>query len=197
MFEDEARFGRITRHALAGLPRVRPAVAAAIRQYTYLHGAISPKDGLGAYLVLPDTDTSACRYSSIPGQLRTNTSPCSRRRPQPSLPLSGSRNIPLSSAALQPRAQPRKIWDESAKNLQNYALKSMPRSNETLRAALYIQKPRYRPLYRPDTSLLHYDRIVRRCNSLFAWLDTPSVRHTAGLAASHAAPSSNPLRGSV
>jgi hypothetical protein len=59
MFQDEARLGRINspRACWAPLP-IRPSVAAqAVRQYTYLYGAISPKDGVGAYLVLPDMDT--------------------------------------------------------------------------------------------------------------------------------------------
>ena len=47
MFADEARFGRMNRPRPCWAPRgVRPSVAAQlIREYIYLYGAVSPKDG--------------------------------------------------------------------------------------------------------------------------------------------------------
>ena len=47
MFTDEARFGRMNRIRPCWAPiGTRPAVAAQlIREYIYLYGAVSPKDG--------------------------------------------------------------------------------------------------------------------------------------------------------
>jgi DDE superfamily endonuclease len=55
MFQDEARFGRINdpRYCWAP-PGCRPIVPKQIvREYTYLYGAFSPKDGVSDLLVLP------------------------------------------------------------------------------------------------------------------------------------------------
>lgn len=57
-FADEARFGRINcpRPCWAP-PNVRPAVASRlICQCSYLYGAVSPKDGVCAFLILPSTE---------------------------------------------------------------------------------------------------------------------------------------------
>jgi transposase len=58
MFQDEARFGRITEpYACWAPPGFRPNVSAQIiREYTYLYGAISPKDGKADFLILPAMD---------------------------------------------------------------------------------------------------------------------------------------------
>ena len=54
MFADEARFGRINRPRPCWAPaKVRPAV----REYIYLYGAVCPKDGACAYLVMPTSNT--------------------------------------------------------------------------------------------------------------------------------------------
>jgi hypothetical protein len=55
MFQDEARFGRITEPYACWAPHgVRPDVSAQIiREYTYLYGAVSPKDGRCDFLILP------------------------------------------------------------------------------------------------------------------------------------------------
>jgi transposase len=58
MFEDEARFGRISdpRRAWAP-PGVRPRVAARIvREYSYAYAAVSPHDGVLDSLVLPEVN---------------------------------------------------------------------------------------------------------------------------------------------
>jgi transposase len=55
MFQDEARFGRIsdTRYCWCQRPH-RPLVRAMVtQQYTYAYGAVSPKDGRFDSLVLP------------------------------------------------------------------------------------------------------------------------------------------------
>lgn len=55
MFQDEARFGRITelKRCWAPVPS-RPEVGhQRIREYTYAYGAVSPKDGIADFLILP------------------------------------------------------------------------------------------------------------------------------------------------
>ena len=63
MFADEARFGRMNRPRPCWAPRgVRPSVAAQlIREYIYLYGAVSPKDGRCAYLIMPTSNTDCFR----------------------------------------------------------------------------------------------------------------------------------------
>jgi transposase-like protein len=61
MFEDEARFGRISdpRRCWAP-PGVRPEVSTQfIREYEYAFAAVSPQDGLLDTLVLPTVNTEA------------------------------------------------------------------------------------------------------------------------------------------
>jgi transposase len=61
MFQDEARFGRISEGAKCwALPGNRPLIGAQIvRQYTYAYAALSPFDGVMDSFILPDmyTDT--------------------------------------------------------------------------------------------------------------------------------------------
>lgn len=56
LFEDEARFGRITHPSSCWAPQgVRPLVPQqAIREYTYVYAAVSPKNGETDSLILPD-----------------------------------------------------------------------------------------------------------------------------------------------
>ena len=60
MFADEARFGRINRPRPCWAPiGTRPEVASQlIREYIYLYGAVSPKDGTCVYLIMPRSDTA-------------------------------------------------------------------------------------------------------------------------------------------
>ena len=61
MFQDEARFGRISdpKRCWAMKP-VRPEVKAQmIREYVYVFGAVSPQDGRHDSLVLPTANTEA------------------------------------------------------------------------------------------------------------------------------------------
>jgi len=55
MFQDEARFGRITDPKRCWAPQgVRPHVPSqTVREYTYLFGAASPQDGKADFLILP------------------------------------------------------------------------------------------------------------------------------------------------
>jgi len=59
MFVDEARFGRMNRIRPCWAPvGTRPEVAAQlIREYIYLYGAVSPKDGTCVYLIMPTSNT--------------------------------------------------------------------------------------------------------------------------------------------
>jgi len=59
MFADEARFGRMNRPRPCWAPiGIRPEVASQlIREYVYLYGAVSPKDGTCVYLIMPAPDT--------------------------------------------------------------------------------------------------------------------------------------------
>ena len=61
MFQDEARFGRISNPKACWVPwPMRPnAPMQMVREYVYAFGAVSPKDGLHDSLVLPYADTEA------------------------------------------------------------------------------------------------------------------------------------------
>jgi transposase len=61
MFQDEARFGRISSPKACWAPLgMRPeAKAQIVRQYLHVFGAVSPKDGKHDSLVLPYADTDA------------------------------------------------------------------------------------------------------------------------------------------
>jgi hypothetical protein len=60
MFADEARFGRMNRPRPCWAPAgIRPEVASQlIREYIYLYGAVSPKDGICVYLIMPTSNTA-------------------------------------------------------------------------------------------------------------------------------------------
>jgi len=60
MFADEARFGRINRPRPCWAPiGIRPEVASQlIREYIYLYGAVSPKNGTCIYLIMPTSNTA-------------------------------------------------------------------------------------------------------------------------------------------
>lgn len=61
MFEDEARFGRISDPRCCWAPRgTRPTVPLQlVREYTYAYAAVSPLDGVLESLILPDVDTNS------------------------------------------------------------------------------------------------------------------------------------------
>ena len=61
MFEDEARFGRMSDPCRCWAPKgVRPTVSAQIvREYEYAYAAVSPHDGVLDTLVLPTANTEA------------------------------------------------------------------------------------------------------------------------------------------
>jgi transposase len=61
MFEDEARFGRISDPRCCWAPKgTRPVVPLQlVREYTYAYAAVSPSDGILDSLILPDVDTDS------------------------------------------------------------------------------------------------------------------------------------------
>ena len=90
MFADEARFGRINRPRPCWAPaKVRPAVASQlVREYIYLYGAVCPKDGACAYLIMRTSNTECFQiFLDRVSEVRpVPHSPGARRRSQPPFP---------------------------------------------------------------------------------------------------------------
>ena len=118
MFADEARFGRINRPRPCWTPTgTRPEVAAQlIREYIYLYGAVSPKDGICVHLIMPTSNT-ACYQAFLDALLY----------------------LPPYSPELNPKEN---LWDEIREKIfKNYALKSIDAVRTKLKQAiLYIQR---------------------------------------------------------
>ena len=150
MFADEARFGRMNRPRPCWAPNgTRPQVACQlIREYVYLYGAVSPKDGTCVYLIMPTSDT-ACFQVFLDALSRRFA------RQNILLVLDGAPNhrssqlfvpknitllfLPPYSPELNPKEN---LWDEIREKLfKNYALKSMDEVYAKLEeAALYIER---------------------------------------------------------
>lgn len=64
MFQDEARFGRITIPRRCWAPQgCRPVVPCQlVREYTFVYAAVSPHDGAMVSLILPEVGTSFMSY---------------------------------------------------------------------------------------------------------------------------------------
>ena len=150
MFTDEARFGRMNRPRPCWAPAgIRPEVASQlIREYIYLYGAVSPKDGMCVYLIMPTSNT-AC--------FQTFLNVLSRRfaRQDILLVLDGAPNhrcgdlaVPANISLLflppySPELNPKEnLWDEIREKLfKNYALKSIDAVRRKLeQAILYIER---------------------------------------------------------
>lgn len=152
MFADEARFGRMNRPRPCWAPKgVRPEVACQlIREFTYLYGAVCPKDGACVFLILPTADTECF-------QIFLNTLAKKYCRSHILLFVDGAGNhisgdlvipsnitispLPAYSPELNPQEN---IWDEIREKIfKNYALKSMDAVYDKLvEAALYIERNR-------------------------------------------------------
>jgi transposase len=150
MFADEARFGRMNRIRPCWAPLgTRPAVAAQlIRQYIYLYGAVSPKDGTCVYLIMPTSNTAsfqaflqvlARRFARQDILLVLDGAPNHRCGA-----LAVPRNIrllylPPYSPELNPKEN---IWDEIREKIfKNFALKSMDAVRAKLKQAiLYLER---------------------------------------------------------
>jgi putative transposase len=150
MFADEARFGRMNRIRPCWAPiGTRPEVAAQlIREYIYLYGAVSPKDGTCVYLIMPTSNT-ACFQAFLDVLARRFA------RQDILLILDGAPNhrcgdlavpdnitllyLPPYSPELNPKEN---LWDEIREKIfKNYALKSMDAVRAKLKQAiLYIER---------------------------------------------------------
>jgi transposase len=133
MFTDEARFGRMNRIRPCWAPvGTRPEVAAQlIREYIYLYGAVSPKDGTCVYLIMPTSNT-ACFQAFLDVLARRFA------RQDILLVLDGAPNHRSSDLAVpnnitllylppySPELNPKEtLWDEIREKIfKNYALKS-------------------------------------------------------------------------
>jgi transposase len=150
MFTDEARFGRMNRIRPCWAPiGMRPAVAAQlIREYIYLYGAVSPKDGTCVYLIMPTSNT-ACFQVFLDVLARKFA------REDILLVLDGAPNhrcgdlvVPANITLLylppySPELNPKEnLWDEIREKIfKNYALKSMDAVCAKLKqAVLYIER---------------------------------------------------------
>ena len=136
MFTDEARFGRMNRIRPCWAPiGTRPGVAAQlIREYIYLYGAVSPKDGTCVYLIMPTSNTECF-------QIFLEVLARKFARQDILLVLDGAPNhrcgdlavpdnikllyLPPYSPELNPKEN---LWDEIREKIfKNYALKSWTR----------------------------------------------------------------------
>ena len=150
MFADEARFGRINRPRPCWAPiGTRPAVASQlIREYIYLYGAVSPKDGICVYLIMPTSNT-ACFQAFL------NVLSRKFARQDILLVLDGAPNHRCGDLALpdnisllflppySPELNPKEnLWDEIREKIfKNYALKSIDAVRAKLKQAiLYIER---------------------------------------------------------
>jgi transposase len=149
MFADEARFGRMNRPRPCWAPGgVRPRVACQlVREFVYLYGAVCPRDGTCAFLILPAADTECF-------QIFLDMIAKKYRRSHVLIILDGAGNhrcddlivpdnitlqeLPPYSPELNPQEN---IWDEIREKIfKNYALKSMDEVMDKLDdAALYIE----------------------------------------------------------
>jgi transposase len=150
MFADEARFGRINRPRPCWAPTgTRPEVASQlIREYIYLYGAVSPKDGACIYLIMPTSNT-ACFQAFL------NVLARKFARQDILLVLDGAPNHRCGELALpdniallflppySPELNPKEnLWDEIREKIfKNYALKSIDAVRAKLKQAiLYVER---------------------------------------------------------
>src|SRR5262249_17552485 len=152
MFGDEARFGRMNRPRPCWAPiGIRPEVACQlIREYVYLYGAVSPKDGTCIFLILPAPDTECFQIflETLAKKYHTELillfvdgagNHCSDELEIPANII--LHLLPPYSPELNPQEN---IWDEIREKIfKNYALKSMSDVNAKLdEASLYIERNR-------------------------------------------------------
>jgi len=150
MFADEARFGRMNRPRPCWAPiGIRPQVASQlIREYVYLYGAVSPKDGTCVYLIMPAPDTEcfeifldilAKKYPKDFILLLVDGAG-NHRSDDLVIPANIMLHpLPPYSPELNPQEN---LWDEIREKIfKNYALKSMNDVYAKLEeAALYIER---------------------------------------------------------
>ena len=177
MFADEARLGRINRPRPCWAPiGTRPEVAAQlIREYIYLYGAVSPKDGTCVYLIMPTSNT-ACFQAFLDVLARKFA------RQDILLVLDGAPNHRCSDLALpdnisllflppySPELNPKEnLWDEIREKIfKNYALKSIDAVRTKLKHAILSYRAQSQnrkinhvlPLYRQVTLMWKWYEII-------------------------------------
>ena len=149
MFADEARFGRINRPRPCWAPiGIRPKVASQlIREYIYLYGAVSPKDGTCIYLIMPTSNTACFQVLNLAARKFAGQDIL--------LVLDGAPNhrcgdlvlpdnisllfLPPYAPELNPKEN---LWDEIREKIfKNYALKSIDALRAKLKEAiLYTER---------------------------------------------------------
>jgi len=142
--------GASTRRVPAGHPsRFAPQSLPKRSANTHnLYGAVSPKDGVGAYLVLPDMDTVCMQIflDAVSAQFKSEyiamilDGAPNHRTPRLRVPDNITLIfLPPYSPELNPKEN---IWDEIREKIfKNFALKSMRKVEQKLcDAALYIRK---------------------------------------------------------
>lgn len=143
MFEDEARFGRISNPKRCWAPKgVRPVVSSHfVREYIYAYGAICPQDGSADFLILPDMRSKcmniflkelAFRYSESIILLILDGAPNHQARTSiPDNVLLA--HLPPYSPELNPMEH---IWEDMReKHFKNLAFNSLDAVEEKLAAA--------------------------------------------------------------
>lgn len=165
MFEDEARFGRLSEPKRCwAAPGIRPRVGQQqVREYTYAYGAVSPRDGIADFLILPVTTAEAMtlflaeiahRHRQEYLLLIYDGAPC---HSEPALTLPDNmmmQRLPPYCPELNPTEH---LWDEiEEKFFHNLAFESLDAVEEKLvEAVLHLEN-------NPDIvkSLTGFDWIV-------------------------------------
>jgi len=150
MFADEARFGRMNRPRPCWAPDgTRPQVACQlVREYVYLYGAVSPKDGTCVYLIMPAPDTQCFQIfletlaKKYPRQLILLFLDGAGNHQSEELEVPGNimlHVLPPYSPELNPQEN---LCDEMREKIfKNYALKSMDEVYAKLEeATFYIER---------------------------------------------------------
>jgi DDE superfamily endonuclease len=165
MFEDEARFGRLSEPHRCWTPKeIRPTVPAQIgREYEYVYAAVSPHDGVLDRLVLPTVNTEAmglflaavsARHAAAFMVMVLDGAGWHKAK---RLPLPAHRRlipVPPWSPQLNPAEH---VWDELREkwfiNRQFTSLEQLEQQRIAGRAALEVDLPRI-------TSLTGFDWIT-------------------------------------
>ena len=148
MFADEARFGRMNRPPVLGSQAARArGRRQLIREYIYLYGAVSPKDGTCVFLIMPTANTECFQiFLNMLAEVCSfaHSAVCRRcRQSYQRRPCDSRQHHALVSPAYSPELNPQEnIWDEIREKIfKNYALKSMDAVRAKLRRAiLYMER---------------------------------------------------------
>ena len=156
MFTDEARFGRMNRIRPCWAPiGTRPEVAAQlIREYIYLYGAVSPKDGTCVYLIMPTSNTACFQAflhmwrAGLPDKTSCNCS-TARQSSLQNLAVPNNITLLLSSAYSRNSIRETSGMNSREKIFKNYTPQIHGRSARQAQAGhpLYRAQSQARPLH--------------------------------------------------